>query len=460
MSIRYKIALLFLLIVTILFAIVSLSVYLFSVKERSNTFKTRLKNRALSTARIYVTAGDKNFAVLRRLDAAAVASLYNKSVTVVGFNNAHEYMFSDKPGDSLYITRDIVEKAKKEDEYFFTYNDKAAVAIHYYDNDDNFIVAVAATDLDGREYLGQLKKVLFLSLVFAVALSFSAALLFARNLVNPIKKIAEQADLITANNFSQRIKIGNANDELGRLAQTFNNLLDRLQDSFAIQRRFISNASHELSTPLTSISSQIEVALQKKRNSDEYQEVLQSVYEDIRELHLLTHSLLDIAKAGTQGSIDLNEVRLDEILFKAMSDVQKQNEGFRTEIKFDIFPDDEKLFTVFGNANLLYIAFRNIIENGCKYSDNNESMVTVLFEPKAVTVKVANQGDVIAEADIQNIFQPFFRTDTAQQKKGFGLGLTLTRRIIVLHKGIIDVTSDTQNGTVFTIQLPNILAQI
>jgi len=459
MSIRYKIALLFLWIVTILFAIVSLSVYLFSVKERSNTFRTRLKNRALSTARIYVAAGEKNFAVLKRLDAAAVASLYNKSVTVVGFNNIHEYMFSDKPGDSLYISNEIVEQVRKEDEYFFTYNDKTAVAVHYADDNDNFIVAVAATDLDGREYLGQLKKVLFLSLVFAVALSLTAGLVFARNLVNPIKKIAEQADLITTNNFSQRIKIGNEKDELGRLAQTFNNLLDRLQDSFATQRRFISNASHELSTPLTSISSQIEVAMQKKRSSEEYQEVLQSVYEDVRELHLLTHSLLDIAKAGSQGSIDLNEVRLDEVLFKAMSDVQKQNEGFKTEIKFDIFPDDEKLFTVFGNANLLYIAFRNIIENGCKYSDNNESIVTVSFEPAAVIVKVANQGDVIAEADIQNIFQPFFRSDSAQQKKGFGLGLTLTKRILVLHKGAVTVSSNNQSGTIFTIELPTILAQ-
>jgi len=201
------------------------------------------------------------------------------------------------------------------------------------------------------------------------------------------------------------------------------------------------------------------VAMQKKRSSEEYQEVLQSVYEDVRELHLLTHSLLDIAKAGSQGSIDLNEVRLDEVLFKAMSDVQKQNEGFKTEIKFDIFPDDEKLFTVFGNANLLYIAFRNIIENGCKYSDNNESIVTVSFEPAAVIVKVANQGDVIAEADIQNIFQPFFRSDSAQQKKGFGLGLTLTKRILVLHKGAVTVSSNNQSGTIFTIELPTILAQ-
>lgn len=268
-----------------------------------------------------------------------------------------------------------------------------------------------------------------------------------------------EVNLITTNNFSQRIKINKSKDELTQLAITFNSFIDRLQDSFATQRRFISNASHELSTPLTSISSQLEVARQNVRSADEYREVLDSIYEDIKELHLLTHSLLEIAKTGSQGSIDLNEVRLDEILYKVVTDVQKQNLGFKAILGFKNFPEDEKLFTVFGNANLLYIALKNIIENGCKYSDNGESFITVIFEIKNVVIKVANKGDVIAEADIQNIFQPFFRTGSAQHKRGFGLGLTLTKRILFLHKGAITVESSPDKNTIFTIILPNVFSK-
>jgi two-component system sensor histidine kinase ArlS len=152
-------------------------------------------------------------------------------------------------------------------------------------------------------------------------------------------------------------------------------------------------------------------------------------------------------------------VRLDEVLFKVVTDVQKQNQGFKALLGFENFPEDDKLFTVFGNANLLYIALKNVIENGCKYSDNGESFITVIFDNKDIIIEVSNKGDVIAEADIQNIFQPFFRTGSAQQKRGFGLGLTLTKRILFLHKGSVTVESTPEKNTVFTLRLPNIFSK-
>jgi signal transduction histidine kinase len=129
-------------------------------------------------------------------------------------------------------------------------------------------------------------------------------------------------------------------------------------------------------------------------------------------------------------------------------------------MNFDTFPADEQLLTVFGNANLLYIALKNVIENGCKYSDDNQSAIVAFFNQTGIVIKVSNSGDVIAEADIQNIFQPFFRTETVQQKPGFGLGLTLTKRILFLHKGTINVESNPETGTIFTLQFPNIISKV
>ena len=459
MSIRYKIALLFTVLVTVILLMVSLSVYFFSVKEREDAFERRLKNRALSTARVYAGISDSNFSVLRRMDAAAVASLYDKSIAVTGLNNTYDYQFSDKPGDSLYLSEEVIERTKIDREYFYDYNDKKVLAVHHADSTANFIVAVAASDLDGREYLQELKKILLVAMILAAGLSFLAGLLFAKNIILPIKRITGEVNLITSNNLSQRIVTGSTRDELARLALTFNNLLDRLQDSFATQRNFISNASHELSTPLTSISSQLEVAMQKERTTGEYHELIQSVYEDVQELQQLTRSLLDIAKTGAQGSIDLHEVRLDDVLFKVVADIQRQNTTYKVHMNFNGFPEDEKLLSIFGNANLLYIALKNIIENGCKYADNFESGIAVVFDKKVIRIQVSNKGDVIATADIENIFQPFFRAAAAQSKPGFGLGLTLTKRILSLHKGTITVNSSPAAGTIFTIELPNILSQ-
>lgn len=457
MSIKLKIAFLFAILVTIIITIVSISVYLFSVKERQDSFRNSLRNRALSTARIYAGIQDSNFLVLQRLDAAGVASLNNKSISITDLNGSLNYMFADTDGDSLVLTQKIIDNSKIKKEYFFSYGDKKAVAVYSTDSSKNFVVAVAAADIYSEEYLEQLKKILLIAMLAAAVLSFFTGLLFAVNLIRPIKRLTGEVNLITSNNLSQRIETKNTKDELDKLAQTFNELMDRLQDSFAIQRRFISNASHELSTPLTSISSQLEVALQRTRTTEEYQEVMKSVHEDIQELQQLTRSLLDIAKTGSKGSLDLAEVRVDEILFKVVADVQKQNQTYKAHLNFETFPEDEPLLTTFGNSNLLYIAFKNIIENGCKYADNHQSTVTVRFEEMKIIVIVTNKGDVIAEADIQNIFQPFFRTDSAITKPGFGLGLTLTRRILALHKGFISIESDIENGTVFTIQLSNIL---
>lgn len=456
MSIKYKIALLFSSIVTLLFVIISLSVYFFSVTERNNLFKTRLKNRALSTARVYAGISDSNYAVLKRIDAAAVASLYDKSIIITGYSDTPVYMYADKAGDSLLLTKDIIEETKINGEYSFTFHDKSAIAIHHQDSVSNFVIAVAARDIDGTEYFFQLKRILLVILGLCVLLSFASGIFFAKTLIKPMSQITKEVDLISSNNMLQRIKSTGSGDELTVLANTFNKLLDRLQESFSIQRRFISNASHELSTPLTSVSSQVDVALQKERSSTEYIKVLNSVKEDILHLQQLTHSLLDIAKAGSQGSIELSEIRVDEVLFEVVSDIQKQNKDFTIELLFDVIPDDDKLATTFGNNNLLYMAFKNFIENGCKYSNDKKAIVKVSFYNSLISITVLNKGDIIEPKDIQNIFQPFFRTERVHHKPGFGLGLSLCRQIISLHKGQISVESDNHAGTSFTVQLPNI----
>jgi signal transduction histidine kinase len=454
MSIKYKIALLFASLVAFLLILVSVSVYFFSVEERHDTFRRRLKSRAGTTVAVY--SANKQYAeqFLQRMDAAGVASLYNKSITIIEDDNSHRYLYSDKKGDSLYLSDEVIAQTKASKEYFFSYGSKQAVALYVEDESGNFIVAVSAEDAIGEEYLQGLRKILTIAAIVSIALSFVAGFFFARRLIRPMARITQEVNLITSNNLSQRIDTGTTRDELNKLAETFNNLLDRLQESFAIQRRFISNASHELSTPLTSISSQLEVALQKDRGPDEYRHVISSVYDDVLELQQLTKSLLDIAKAGTQGSIELTEVRIDEVLFKVIKDIEKHNPEYKVHLEFGEFPEEEEALTVFGNADLLFIAIKNIVENGCKYSDNQQAKIIVSFKKEVVELNVFNKGDVIAEADIQNIFQPFFRSESARTKPGFGLGLTLSRRIVALHRGKLSVSSDPLSGTCFTLSLP------
>ena len=449
--------LLFTLLVTAIISLLTASVFYFAKLERKQAFDKRLHSRALYNTQIYSLIGDSAFSFMRRMDTAStVGTVPSRSIAIFSDDGKTLYRF-DMPGaPSLDIANDILQEAKQKGERFFNLGSFEAVALHRSTPKRDFIVVVAGHDDDGLERVETLNKILVISLVISVCVTALVSFLFARQLLRPITQIIREVKDISSYDLSQRVRAGTGQDEMSQLGNTFNDLLSRLQEAFAIQRRFISNASHELSTPLTSVSSQVEVILQKDRSADEYKQVLASVREDVHQMRQLTKSLLEIAKTGSQGGIELNEVRVDEVLMKVVGDVKKLNAEYNVELDFGEFPEDEKDFVVFGNSELLYIALKNIVENGCKYSPDKRSAVDLSFAWHKVYVKVVNQGVVIQADEIEKIFQPFYRGKETASVRGFGLGLAMAQRIIALHKGTIHVTSNEAIGTNFTIELPAI----
>jgi signal transduction histidine kinase len=457
-KIKFKITALFTLLVTAILLLLSFSIYYFTSLERLEAFKKRLKGRANNNAQLFTYFADSSNVMLTRLDSGSTNTLFKKSVVIYDYLNKPVYEFNARGEQPPPFNISTLEKARLQGETYFTVNKKDAIAFHHTDSVNRIVVVVAAYDSDGWERLTQLQRFLFTGLLIGIAAAALVGYLFSRQLLRPLTQMIREVNDISSQNLSHRIEAGSGHDELHQLANTFNELLNRLQESFNIQRRFISNASHELSTPLTSISSQLEVTLHKERNPDEYRQVMQSIHEDVQQMQQLTKSLLEIAKTGSQGTIELTEVRIDEVLFKVMSDVQKISPSYKVELHFGDFPEDEKKFLVFGNTDLLYSSLKNFVENGCKYSPDHLSWVDLSFYEEDVIVQVRNEGDVIAEEEIEHIFQPFYRTNAAVHIKGFGLGLALAKRIISLHRGTIKVESDLSRGTVFTIMLPSVTA--
>jgi signal transduction histidine kinase len=350
----------------------------------------------------------------------------------------------------------VLENAIRDGQYFYSVNNRReALAVRYEEGGNKIIVIVAAYDSDGWTQLTQLKHIFFISLLIGTSISLAAGHLFSKQLLKPVAEMIREVNDISSHNLSNRLRTGETQDELNQLASTFNELLDRLQEYFTAQRRFISNASHELSTPLTSISSQLEVTLQRNRTTEEYEQVMHSVQEDVVQLSQLTKSLLEIAKTGSEGSIELNEIRIDEILFKIMGDIKKTNADYGVELSFSDSSIDESSFLVFGNSDLLYIAIKNIVENGCKYSPDHTSRIDLSFKNQSTIIAVASSGDAIRPEDLEKLFQPFYRASAAAGTAGFGLGLALAERIIGLHKGVIKIKAGAELENVFEISLPS-----
>ncbi|MEO8771284.1 MAG: HAMP domain-containing sensor histidine kinase [Ferruginibacter sp.] len=300
-----------------------------------------------------------------------------------------------------------------------------------------------------------LKIALCLSLFGGTLIAFTTGYFFSKILLKPLKKIADEVNSISAQSLAHRINPGKAKDEWNYLIETLNDLLNRLQESFEIQRRFISAASHELSTPLTSISSQLEVSLRKERGAKDYQLVMQSVYQDVRHLSKLTQTLLEFAAvSGNSGGIELNLVRIDEVLMRLPGEMTKLDKEYSVRMEFEQLPEDEIKLLVFGNAELLFTAVKNIVANACKYSLNRIAKIKLSVDQSMIIVEVEDNGKGIPENELQNIFQPFYRTEDSRSIIGFGVGLPLVNRIVKLHKGHIKIKSIVGKGTTFNIELP------
>lgn len=455
MPVRIKITLLFTMIVFLLLSLVCGSVYYFSYSNRLENVKIKLLNRALTTASLLNQSEIFDPVLINKIDASTAMSMKNKTVQAYNFFDVLIYTYSDVAADTIHVGSGIMNDARKRSEVFFTTGNKEALAWCDVDNQSKIVIVAAAYDEEGLNYLERLKLILLFSLTGGILVAIASGYFFSRGLLLPIKKITDEVNIISAKNLAHRIKSGSANDEWNNLTGTLNELLNRLQESFEIQRRFISNASHELSTPLTSISSQLEIALQRERGAGEYRKVMLSVYQDVRHLSNLTQTLLEFAKAsGTPGGIEIGLVRVDEVLMMLPAEIKKINKLWLVKLDFDKMPEDEESLLVLGNPALLFTAIKNIVSNACKYSNNHLAKVQLAVKQKQIIITVQDEGKGIGGEELQNIFQPFYRAGNSHGIAGFGLGLSLASRFIKLHKGEIGVQSEVNKGTTFTILLP------
>lgn len=455
MPVRLRITLLFTLLVFIIVGLVCGSTYYFSYKLRIDTVKTRLTNQAITIGRMISSDVFSN-ELIQKIDSTTSIASYHKVIQAYDYKNDKIYSYSSRAGDSLDIALSVLRDATLKGSVYFTVGNKDVVAYHYIDNRVKVIMVAAEEDKEGKRDLRQLVDILILSCLVGLVIAFIGGYFFSKNLLKPIKKIADDVNVISAQSLSQRINTGIVKDEWYYLSNTLNALLNRLQESFDLQKRFIANASHELLTPLTSISSLVEVAMQRERVAEDYKKVLQSVHSDVLHMAKLTQTLLQFAKAsGSAVGLEIELLRIDEVLFGIPSKVIKTNGTYSVTFNFSKMPVEEDRLLVLGNEELLSTAIKNIVINACKYSKNKKAVIELSIQETGINIIISDTGIGIPQKDIDNIFQPFYRVNDNTTQKGFGLGLSLAFKIIKLHKGNITVKSSIGKGSIFTICIPS-----
>ncbi|OGX91880.1 hypothetical protein BEN49_18125, partial [Hymenobacter coccineus] len=254
------------------------------------------------------------------------------------------------------------------------------------------VVVASSVDEDGRQQLAQLRQLLAAGLLAALAVTGLGGWGFAGQALRPLRRMVREVDGITATDLGQRLTpaTGHA-DEIGRLAQRFNRLLDRLESAFAGQRTFVRDASHELRTPLTALIGELEVALlQAERPPAEYRRVLQRTLDSARRLTELTNGLLQIARASDDPSqVPMAPVALDELLLLAHEQVLRRYPTCRVDLAFG----EADAFVVRGNEALLLAAVLNVLDNACKFSAGGGTVTATLAPgPHRLALLVADEG--------------------------------------------------------------------
>lgn len=317
------------------------------------------------------------------------------------------------------------------------------------------IVVVSAVNEFSREYLGSLKKVMIVGFFVSVLVVLTVGILFSRQILKPVRLITNKVKDISSKNLHLRLGAASGRDEISELSYTFNNMLDRLETSFESQNNFVSNASHELSTPLTAIIGEAELALSKKRQNEEYIQSVRVILSEAERLRHITTTLLNLAQTGFDGKKQNWELlRADELVWAVKQSVDNINPGNHVYFDTSHLPEEERKLTTWGSMQLLILALSNVVLNACKYSDNKPVTIGVAATDNRILIVVRDMGIGIPENELPYIFDPFFRASNVGKYKGYGIGLPLSRNIIRMHEGDIIVNSKAGEGCIIHISLP------
>lgn len=455
MQIRTKLSLQFALLVGGILICFSLLIYILSANYRKQEFTQRLKERAINTAKLLIEVKEIDDNLLRIIDSTKYSALLNDEVVVFDyFKRSMIYMNVDT--STLVITEDLLSKVRSRQEYVFRQGNREAIGLLYSNGLRRFVVFSSAEDKYGINKLNNLLIVLLIGLIASIVLTVLTGLFFSRQALKPILEVIREVSTISAPNLEQRVNEGNGSDEIAKLAITFNKMLDRIEMAFQIQKSFVSNASHELRTPLASITSQIEVSLMKPRQAPEYEKVLNSILDDARGLTSLSNNLLEIARSEQDlKALNITPVRLDELFLQTQSDILLLHPEYSIETLInDNTVDEDQELAILGNENLLKLIFINLFDNACKFSEGKTVNAALTYNPENIHIQISDKGIGIGEADLPHIFEPFYRAKNAQTISGHGIGLSLISKIVNMHSGKINVTSEEGKGTTVDVRLP------
>jgi two-component system, OmpR family, sensor histidine kinase ArlS len=452
MNFKIRSAILFTTLVAIILLASYVAIYMLYADFKKDEFYLRLEQKALTTYKLLTEVKEIDENMLQVIDRNTINALYDEKVLI--FNEQHKLIYSSIDDRAITYSNELLSKIELEGNVRYSDVEVEMVGMAVSDKGIKGIVLASANDQFGKKKLQNLFYILLFSYMAALSITALLSYFYVRQSFAPIDILNSQITRIRQNRLNERVPVTDSQDELNLLAVNFNQMLERIESAFKVQKSFIQHASHELRTPLANLITSCEAALNKDLSLAEYRALIESLNEEHRNLVELTNALLLLSKYESEAdALDFPLLRADEILFNTIEEVQELYPGVVFHFHFNEMLANEQKLKLKGNEVLLKTALGNLLRNACKYSDNNEVEVQLMALDGFIRFEITNTGATLDADETDMWMEPFFRGRNAANSKGYGLGLSIANRIAELHKGILSYQKLPLQNT-FTLTLP------
>ena len=435
MNIKVRLSLLFVGTFLLVLSVILFSIYFSNADFRKNDFFERLEHRTLNIVNILKSKPEIDKETFNKIDQFDVGRMHQEKIMVFDNSNQLIYNAGLPMGPENYL------KIFRTEQFEKVYQGTEIDGTEIFGLEDGapngqFVVIVSGYDIYGRRKLTYLLQVIFFSLAVGTVLTFGASYFFIREVFKPIEQLNLSIQSIDEQNLNSQLPVKKSKDELNQLAINYNQMLTRLKIAFETQSVFVQNVSHELKTPLARISTQVEKALSMiPEPKGEAHNLLESSLDEIKNQGEVIESLLLLQRLQSMAPITRFKVRLDELFFQAQEEILLQYPKLLIHFDLDSTIESDSQLVIMGNPLLIKICYVNLMKNAALYSPDKNVEVVFSSQEGKTQICISNAGSVPLNAE--NIFQAFRRGENTGDEHGYGLGLSIVKRIIEMTPGTI-----------------------
>ncbi len=436
MNLKQRFSISFSILYSVILATMLFLVYTQFANFRKEEIQNRLKEKAQTTLKLLVEVKQVDYQLLKLIDSNTINNLYNEKVLI--FNDSFKLIYSSIDDAVINWDSKLLKRIQDEDYIYMTENEYDIVGIESTYQGKVYLVLISAEDKFGNRNLVYLKYLFLAAFVIGLVLVWILSFYLSKEALTPLDVFKGKVQNISENNLSTRIEDKGRKDEITELTRAFNMMIDRIEKSFQYQKSFVGSASHELRTPLSKISAQLENLMQNPDFPAKYIPILASINEDTQQLSDIVTSLLILSKLEKENpSKSFTNVRIDEIIFSSSEFLKKFYPDLKIHFEIINETNAEDKLEVRGDESLLKIAINNLLKNAYLYSDTKEVFIKIIQEEKSIDLFFENTGKTPDVKNTYELFDPFVRGSNAIQSKGFGLGLSIVKRILQYNEAEI-----------------------